>query len=266
MQQSFAQFAERLSTRAMGRRVPSPTFTLTLSVEFDDDPEAVAVAAPEEPEGHLFIIDYRDVRGRVTSRRVTVMGVIPGAGGIPLLQCHCHERGADRQFRTDRILTCYDMDGVVHEDVPAFLYQALGLPIAATVRTEGFEDRNAWPRIRSQVRPHATLLSAISHADDFMCDEEVLVIVDHCEATAGRAEFVFPPDTRELFERYVRRQRPTREAIWRCCDMMRQESPQTVLHFLQSAAAVMEADNFRHPEEVVLLNDMALELTGVPLI
>lgn len=264
MLQALNRFADRLIGDATDRAVPKPPIPIIIGD--DDDDDELVDDELGTAEGQFFMIDYRDARGRVTSRRVTVFGIQHGVGLVPLLRCRCHERRAQRSFRVDRILTCYDADGVVYDDVPSFLAETFGLGIAVASRKEGTAAQNAWSRIRACVKPHAVLLAALSRSDATMRDDEVAVAVEHCRSAASICGFIVEDHEIALLERYIRRQRPTRDNIFAACETMREENPETIRSFLASAVELMDADGRRHPEEIDLLNDVSMEMTGVPLV
>lgn len=72
-------------------------------------------------------IDYRDGTGSRTSRDIRLMKYGAWEGGY-ILWAYCHLRQANRTFRTDRIITCTDLDtGEIIGNLEAWLiekYQA----------------------------------------------------------------------------------------------------------------------------------------------
>ncbi|WP_156122238.1 hypothetical protein [Aureimonas altamirensis] len=242
-------------------------------------PPPIAVVVPDDDEagGHIdsdlgyaegqsFMIEYRDSRGRVTSRRITVFGIKDGKGQVPLLMCRCHERKANRSFRVDRILTCIDYDGEVHGDVPLYLSEAFGMSFAVASRAEEADERNSWPRVMACIKPHATLLAALSHSDGLMLDEELDEATDHCVWMADHYGFTSSQGFRSKIRAYVKRQKPTRGSVWDACAKLREEDRIAEAEFFRAAIRVIDADGLRHPEEEILINEISIEMTGVAVI
>lgn len=84
------------------------------------------VPSPRTLEANLRL-DYRDGAGSRTTRDIRLMKYGPWDGGA-ILWAWCHLRQANRTFRTDRILSCTDLDtGEIVGDLEAWLdarYQA----------------------------------------------------------------------------------------------------------------------------------------------
>ena len=72
-------------------------------------------------------IDYQDGAGSRTTRNIRVMKYGPWDGGA-ILWAYCNLRQANRTFRTDRIISCTDLDtGEIIENLEVWLdtkYQA----------------------------------------------------------------------------------------------------------------------------------------------
>lgn len=262
MAMQLDRFADLAARRAQQRPVPEPP--VPINIPDDDADEEIGLEEVGVAEGQYFIIEYRDGRGRVSTRRVTVWGIVEGAGGIPKLQCRCHERKATRTFRVDRIRACIDLDGEIFDDVPAFLAETFGMdPRFATRKIDAGA---VWPDIRACIKPYATLLSALSQCDGEMLPDEVAAAVDHCCAVADDAGHSVDREARERMSAYIRRQRPTHESVRDACRHLAEEPPRSIHAFLLAAVRVMDSDGHRHDEERRLLNDLSVELTGVEVI
>jgi hypothetical protein len=78
------------------------------------------VQSPRNVKANLRI-EYRDGSGSVTKRDIQVMKYGPWDGGA-ILWAYCQLRQANRTFRTDRIISCTDLDtGEVIEELEAWL-------------------------------------------------------------------------------------------------------------------------------------------------
>jgi len=217
-------------------------------------------------EGQSFAIEYRDSKGQLSARRITVWGLKSGIGSVPVLVATCHERRAQRTFRVDRILACVDYDGVVHDDVPAFLSETLGMTEAAATRTSKPEDAANWSRIRRLVQKEAILLTALSHSDGLMHQLEIEVTLRRCEQIIQKQGLYLNEACLRSLERYLRRLRPTERDIAEALEVVTRSDPRDIISFLTSSVHLIDADGIRHRDEVGLINDVSVELTGLPVV
>lgn len=114
---------------------------------------------------------YVDAAGRPSTRRVTIRRIQRGRHGW-LVNCHCHERRATRTFRLDRIRAFVDpVTGEVHEDVPGYLHERIGIDgLAATRR------RDATIRLLATYRTEVTLMAYLAHCDgDYDSRERAII-------------------------------------------------------------------------------------------
>jgi hypothetical protein len=78
------------------------------------------VSSPRKISGNLSI-EYRDGAGSVTKRDIRLMSYGPWEGGA-ILWAYCHLRQANRTFRTDRLISCIDLDtGEIIENLDVWL-------------------------------------------------------------------------------------------------------------------------------------------------
>lgn len=247
-----------------GRSLPPPPRKVRLPDYEDEhfDTEAELGYA----EGQSFMIEYVDSSGRHSTRRITVWGLKTGVGGVPLLIAFCHEREAQRTFRTDRIRAIIDYSGEVHDDVPAFLNHSLGMPIDTASRASDPEDAAMWNRFRDANASHLSLFVALSKADAVLLPEEAGVIADWCLERARSMRLAIPESFRHLAIAFVRRLRPTQQNIANALERLHELGPDDLLRFFTTAVQVIDADGHRHPQEISLLNDLAEDLMGVPIV
>lgn len=228
--------------------------------EADPDADPLGYA-----EGQSFMIEYTDAKGQQSRRRITVYDIVAGRSGIPCLRARCHERSATRQFRVDRIQCCIDFDGEVHDDVPVFIAETFGMPIWAAQRRATDESEDRWTSIIAIIRNEAVLLSALSRVDGTVKASEVDEAVAHLASIVERRNVFLTSNEVASIKTYIKRLRPSSEAISRALASMGSSSPDQVTRFLIAAKNVIEADGFRHPTEINLLDDIAHELIGVAL-
>ncbi len=216
-----------------------------------------------DAEGQSFMIDYTDAAGKPSRRRITVWHIEQGSGGIPCLYARCHERAAMRNFRVDRIACCIDYDGVVHDDVPAFLSETFGMSLGLASARPAAVD--SWQPIKNAIWADAVLLAAISRVDAKRHDSETDVATRHLVALAERAGQMLTESDITAVWRYVARLRPTYPAIARAIVQISERGPDHIKRALLACVQVMDADGRRHRAEAVLVNQLARELLGITL-
>lgn len=216
-------------------------------------------------EGQSFLIEYRDSRGQGSRRRISVYDLREGATGVPILLARCHERKATRMFRVDRIVCCIDYDGEVHDDVAMFLHDTFGMTLQAA-RSRPSPSLQRWETVRSAISADAVLLAALSRADFHIHRSETDAAADHlCALVERTTNIVLTDDEAVKIWRYVGRLRPGEDAIRRALQQLGAKEPDAIKRSLLAAVRVVDADGFRHPQEMSLINEVALELVGVRL-
>jgi hypothetical protein len=261
MREQLAALYERI-----GRIHFEPPALDGATVPTADSPELVPAGAYLGPaEGQSFSIEYVDSRGQQSCRPITVYSVVVGQGGIPCLYAKCHLRKEMRSFRIDRIREVFDLDGMVHDDVPAFLHETLGIEPSVPSRASANELTENWSQMRSACRPFAHLLAGLSRADGVMVQEEIEVAADYCIRLCERRKFAPCLNTDHAFRRYIKNLRPDHEAIMSACDVLLNSGVEEIVLFLRAGKAVIHADGKLYPEETAMLNEISVHLTGLPI-
>lgn len=277
------EFAAFLIAEMEGKPPPAPVVAVIIPAEDPDESEIVTIPEPGDnyeqsegfgpAEGHYFMIEYQDSKGATSRRRITVHTIKEGSDGSPVLAGICHERKAYRMFRADRILSCIDLDGVIYDDVPLFLHETFGLPmatltprpkVAKTARADAPAERH-WMPLRNVAKPHATLLVALSQSDGALSEAEMAIAERHCLAVVDDAGFDLSPDEHRRMLDYIRRLRPSAPTIRESCELLFASDTETIRRFLETALELVDSDGQRHPAEVKLLDRIARDLTGVRL-
>jgi len=217
-------------------------------------------------EGQYFIIEYKDASGRSSVRRISVYAVKASGTGIPALMAKCHERNAARCFRLDRISSVFDHDGIAIEPLSAFYRDAFGLrwPVPGLVFEDPDIPANRKTLVRDVCRRRGVvLLAALALADRELCDDEIGVILDACAEWCEVEKIELSQDEVASLSGYVRRLRPTPEAVEKATERLITEQPENIRSMLSWGVRVIEADGFLHHREVSLLNEISRELTGI---
>lgn len=211
-----------------------------------DDP----VQSTEEmslSEGQYFVIRYTDIKGRLSTRRITAWGTTKLANGAVGLVAQCHERRAKNVFRLDRIKAAIDYSGVVHQPADSFLRDVFGLPEPGS---SGDHHEN-WRALRACMRPHVQIMAALSRSNGTTNEREIQEILPF----AGR----FWPALNETDHRMrlvtlIRRSRPVPEVIPDILEELRTRPRVELVDSLQACKRVLEADGVVSQAQEALFN------------
>lgn len=257
------RFLHLLEVRVADRPAPAPVREVVLPSVDDDETETEFLG---DAEGQSFMIEYVDSAGRPSTRRITVYGLSKGKGGIPTLYAKCFERQAMRSFRVDRIRCCIDYSGEIHENVPLFLSDAFGMPIAIAGRTVRRDVDARWDDIIGLVRSDAVLLSAISRADSQLHELEIAAAARYLAQEIERTKDILTDAEINSLSGYFRRLRPTENSLRRAFNEIARQEEGKITRLLRAAVDVLDADGLRHPAEIDLIDQFCREMTGVSIL
>lgn len=249
--QRLAVLIEELSSRVSVVPVPGG---LKIELPDEDDREDLVEAASDgsigHAEGQTFTIEYRDSRGQISVRRVTAWHLTTNWEGVPRMLGYCHERGAQRTFRLDRVIAAVDVDGHRYQPPDAFFTEIFGMPPKVAAAKPPKIDR-----VREICHSDITLLSAMAHSDGHADLDEIGVIIDHCAEECRRANVDMDEACEIRLRNFIARNRPTSRQIGAALDRLCNDSDRAV-RIISSASAVMEADGRLLKGERRLLDDM----------
>jgi hypothetical protein len=139
--------------------------------------EAMASLRPLHAE---LQIQYRDGRGAITQRRITLRDFsIEGSGA---LIGHCHLRNGQRSFRLDRVIRCVDVEGgEVIGDLRAWLTQ----------RYDSSPERG-WELVLHEHLPVVRALLYLGKADGQFSAKERDIVVGLCRTLVARDDLERP--------------------------------------------------------------------------
>lgn len=249
-----------ISSRFLDESLPKSQKSPGLPDEDDDISENVKDIG--YAEGQSFIIDYRDSAGNVSHRRITVWSIAENKIGIPILNAKCHERGAFRQFRIDRISCCYDYDGVVYDDVPKFLSESFGMSLS---RASEKED-NTLSKAFELIKYDAVILASMAAADNVLRKSEADLAAQFLSIEAERRGLFLSERHTEKISKYFLRMRPTEKSLEVAIGEIRNRSADQIRRLLIASSNIMDADGNRHDYETILLNRLSKELIGVNIV
>lgn len=266
---SEATIAEFFRKRAVESMPPVGRKPLTGADTPDTDDMDASVFSDDgmgAADGQTFYIEYIDAQGVGTGRVITVYNIIQStAVGVPILVSFCTLRMARRQFRVDRIRQIADLDGIVIEQPARFLAETFGMDpdFAAYVATDTADFNEFATRKRALSTPvqHQTrLLAALSHSDGEMLPVEVDEILKYLDG-----ELIdFMPDDQDhrILTDYIRRMRMTERSVDRALNHVIDLDGDAQRRFLNAAIKVVLADGRRHPNEIHMINEFAVDLFG----
>lgn len=246
--------------------VPEPQVAAPVALPEEDDPVEREARSLGYAEGQSFIIEYLDSAGRASTRRITVFEIVEGKAGMPCLMARCHERNAVRQFRVDRIRSCADFNGEVHEDVSAFLYDNLGMSPAIASEARARLESDNWNVVLPAIRSDSVLLAAIAKSDGLLRTVEIDAATQYLAWSVERSGIMLSDADIERIANHVRRLRPTRDAISRSLDALATRDRKQVIDLLRACVSVMNADGNQHPAEIAMINAISLDLVGVAIL
>lgn len=230
-----------------------------------DDVDEVVDDDAGYAEGQHFMIEYVDSAGNFSRRRITVWNIGLNVLGIPILTARCHERGAIRQFRADRIGCCISADGEVFDDVPAFLHENFGTSQTVAGWTSGDEALQDWERIRRIINPEAVLMAAMARADLVMRRVELDEVVDFLAISAEREDAWCDETQCARIRRLIVGMRPRARGIEAAISRIQGRPANRQRAFLIALGRVMDADGHRDAREIALLDHVCRVTTGVGL-
>ncbi|RKQ95454.1 TerB family tellurite resistance protein [Maricaulis maris] len=211
-------------------------------------------------EDQYFGIVYEDSDGFESTRAVIARKIKFNRDGIPLLCAFCCEREAYREFRMDRIVECWDAETGEYAEARAFLLEVIGFDKLALAAAEDVS-LEKMEHVFAMIRPHVVLLGALSKCDHYMHKAEVTEIVRHVLSVADCMSL--SDDEIKRVHTRVRRVRPSPDSVDAALDELRRRPPAQVVAFIAAAVAVVKADGKVKDDEIAMLDDLALELTGL---
>jgi len=231
----------------------------------DDDEMRKGLSVPLKSidgENRSFMIEYVDSKGDFSARRITINRLEVDESNV-VIHAFCHERGAQRTFIMSRIAAIIDFDGVVHDDVAAFISENFGNQIRFIADKHASE--RAWETFKSCVIPDIDILLAVSIADGKKSKHESEAIVDIGVKLAADEGIHLDQENEKRFLGYVKRVRPDLDAIDRACRTVFGRGKSRNVKLLNAVVRVMDADGKRDDEEIIFLERFCKYITGMPL-
>lgn len=243
-------------SRGVRAEASPPPFLVNVPVGGISEEDAVDMNLPDlgdwEPgrlAGAGFGIEYVDATGACTVRRITALKLRYNAG-MPLLLCWCHERGALRSFRLDRVRCCYDTNGEVFETAN-FLRSAFAIDINRIIEVVEPEDV-----FGNGLR----ILAALARVDGHLHPEELERMMQYCVSIYDHYGASMPLGLDKALPELAFRLRPTTVVVERSLRGLRRAAAGERRLFARYAVQVMDADSVQHPDEFALVQRLRTEL------
>lgn len=237
----FERLSQLVSTRRVVPIVPAGRSPFLTSVH-----EATPAACERDDTASWSAwICYQDAKGGASERRITCHKLSGHYGRASIVHAYCHERGAPRDFRVDRIteLACVET-GEVFEPEPHFA-------LLASTGALMIEDK--------ALTKLAVLLSFLARCDG---DYHPLEVASLREQVERYARFFGGDDrTVETALRQIGRLAPDGDDVVTALRAFTRmpDGPSICRFALDAGAAIIDADNRHAPEEIA----WALEISDV---
>lgn len=173
--------------------------------------------------GESVVLHYRDARGKVSVRRITINGVEEN-----YIKCYCHERKAPRNFKIDRIISVADFDGEIFDNFEEMF----------SVQDNPKKFKIIWDKIS----PEIILLRAIARADGRICKEETEVIIDYAISRFKDSRHLVSKKDIKLIKYKIKGMYPKELEIEYATPLMDQPTDGELINFFDCCEAVIKAD------------------------
>lgn len=214
-------------------------------------------------------IDYTDVAGNRSRRRITTRSVQP-ARDQSIIAAYCHERQALRHFRIDRISRIVTQDGEIFSATD-FVTNILGVDLYVDQPASAARKPARIPRDTNFSRytsPSVIVLAATALADDHLHQEEVEVILRYLEDDAfalhraGQISAIPDPKVFDVIGRRIKRLRPTKEDLAAAFGALRGRPVDEIDRLKSTVAKVIAADGQVLLSEEMFLSELDSFLTA----
>lgn len=222
---------------------------------------------PDAVEPVFCTIDYTDVAGHKSRRRITTRSV-RCAGERSIIAAFCHERQALRHFRIDRISRVVTFDGEIFSATD-FTENILGVDFWTARFAPARRARQQGGVNFSRYTSHAVIaLKAVALADDQLHAEEAEVILRYLEdeafalKRAGLIDTIPDPSVLNVIGRRIKRIRPTQTDLAAALGELRGRPVDQIDRFKRTVARLIAADGIVKLSEEQLLADLDSALTA----
>ena len=213
----------------------------------------------------LFIhIEYAGIDGSLSRRPITIKKQLENQGRISLVAM-CHQSGAIKWFRLDKITAVISADGVVYRPASVF-WDLVGYDTGSVANTKS-EDKNAdisAANIKKTYKHRLRVLAALAGADGHLHVKEVPAITAYLIAEVRGAGGRPAVGAETGLAEHIKRMRVTRECLDESLDALfgpeaSSLSAAELQRFLAAARQVVDADGLFHRAEFEFLDYLETE-------
>lgn len=226
--------------------------------EGDDDAmmQSLLESGSYDLEQVVTAIDYMDVKGRQSRRRITTR-VLKLGPQAPVLQAVCHERSDVRSFRCDRIECFITSDGEVIEPND-FFRETFSIDLSKSLE----ETSDPHRKLREALIPGLSILITAARVDNEFHDLEFDAIMNWVRQKIRHLN-TFEPDGHEeqaflaAIKRTSSSMRPQRSSLPKhLAKLFLEEDGDGITLFTQALDAVVEADGVILPAERGVITEL----------
>lgn len=234
-------FLEKLAVAKDGKRpVPPLPKGRTAVLTKADDVSGNIDSENDEVGGLAWFIEYEDSSGDISERRITIRSVFEKSK-VYYINAFCHERGAFRQFRLDRVVEATDLaTGEVLDDYPDIEKRLI------TLAPEGVEaeTKNALRESKAAL----IILSYLSRCDGNYHPAEEDVIFKFI------ADQFFEKNLDEkIISKHIKRLYPHEGDFARAVKSLHKKDARYVSSVLKYSGQLIAADGFLDDKEVTAM-------------
>lgn len=221
-------------------------------------------AGPEDwayspAEGQTVIIGYRDSAGAESTRRITIWGVRT-KGDRSVIMAKCHERGANRAFRADRILFVASLDGEIKPSTQDYLSDLMAVDYSAASNSSKSFKAEIRKVLKSSGVP---LLISIARADDEFHPLEESAILDYVMDQCAAAGRNLDAEQRLWLAEHISSLRLTKHVVESSLGQLVAAGPQVVTAFATFANQLLTADHRLRKGEAARFLELTVRLFGL---
>jgi hypothetical protein len=194
-------------------------------------------------------ISYKDAKGDISHRRISVRTVNRTDDGDILIKAYCYERRSARSFRADRIIEAVDLTTGEVLDAPAVL-ECLGIEERELVSGKS---RAATNQALRKCRHALNILTYLARCDGHFHHEEENIIIHYLVNECFNCVF-----DDEFLLRRIRNHYPDTDTFFDSLDYLEENAPDSLKKIGKFSAQLVQADGVISIKE----NEFMTELHG----
>lgn len=229
--------------------MPEPALPADRVVKLsEEDPETEQAAAEiADSISSALFISYKNSKGEVSERRISVKTVNRSSSGNIMVGAYCYERRAFRHFRADRIIEAVDLATGEIIDTQAAILESFGIVEKELANDPKTATRNALKKCRHAMNVLVYLARCDGH---FHHDEENTIIhylMEECFDCDFHDEYLLAR---------LRKIYPDTDAFFDSLDYLEANEPDAIDKIARYAARLVQADGQIAKEELDFMSEL----------